>query len=101
MAPRWKMVTSTLRLRDEDAAVPVAASAVRVRKLGLPATPRAKKAMPPPLRNILRVNMGVLLFSPIRIVIVSETPATPGSRPPPAPGARGGGGRRAPSARRP
>src|SRR3954470_15201272 len=57
MAPRWKMVTSTLRRRDEVEPVPWAARAARARNPGPPPTPRVKRAMPPVLRKNLRVCM--------------------------------------------
>ena len=47
MAPRWKMVTRTLRRRDEVEPDPEAAMAARVRNPGPPPTPRVKRAMPP------------------------------------------------------
>src|SRR6185295_13674998 len=86
MAPRWKIVTSTLRRREEVAPVPVAAIAARARKPGPPPTPTVTRATPPALRKSLRSNMMVVLIGTV-------CPSKPSPPRPSSP--RGRGGRKA------
>lgn len=62
MAPRWKIVTRTLRRREEVEPVPDAASAARARNPGPPPTPTVTRATPPALRKSLRFNMVVSFY---------------------------------------